>query len=90
MVVEEIHKSSAERERANLPDYDAAYGELGWDTYRSWLDYLPGGALNIAYEALDRHVAKGPPERKALRWISRSGEKRTYSDAHCQESQTSR
>jgi acetyl-CoA synthetase len=42
---------------------------------------LPGGALNIAYEAVDRHVAKGAGERQALRWISRTGERRTYSYA---------
>jgi acetyl-CoA synthetase len=81
MLFAAIHKSSDERMRTNLPDYDAAYGRLGWDTYRDWLDYLPGGALNIAYEAVDRHVAKGFGEREALRWISRSGERRTYSYA---------
>ncbi len=81
MLLEAIRKSSDERARANLPDYDIGCSQLGWDTYRSWLDYLPGGALNIAYEAVDRHVAKGSGEREALRWISRSGERRTYSYA---------
>ena len=81
MAFETICKSSVERSSANLPDYDAAYKTLGWSTYRSWLDYLPGGALNIAHEAVDRHVANGAGEREALRWISRTGERRTYTYA---------
>jgi acetyl-CoA synthetase len=37
------------------------------------LDGLPGGALNIAHEALDRHVAAGHGERLAIRWLSKDG-----------------
>jgi acetyl-CoA synthetase len=76
-----IRKTAAQRQAANITDYDAACRELDWDTFRSWLDYLPGGGLNIAYEAIDRHVAHGKGDREALRWLGKSGERRSYSYA---------
>jgi acetyl-CoA synthetase len=77
-----IRKPASVRTQANLPDDPAARARLGWDTARGWLDYLPGGALNIAYEAVDRHVAHGLGTREAIRWLGRSGEVRslTYGD----------
>ena len=36
---------------------------------------MPGG-LNIAYHALDRHVAEGRGDKLALRWLGKNGEKR--------------
>ncbi|MBU4529571.1 MAG: acetate--CoA ligase [Hoeflea sp.] len=39
------------------------------------LDGLPGGAINIAYEAVDRHVAHGFGSVTALRWLGKSGER---------------
>jgi acetyl-CoA synthetase len=76
-----IRKTAAQRQAANMPDYDAARRELDWDTFRSWLDYLPGGGLNIAYEAIDRHVVHGKGDREALRWLGKSGERKSYSYA---------
>jgi len=73
-----IRKSAAERDSANLsgdPDVSA----LGWETYRQWTDGLPGGGLNIAYEAIDRHVVHGRGEREAVRWLARDGNRRSYS-----------
>jgi acetyl-CoA synthetase len=32
---------------------------------------MPDGGLNIAYEAVDRHVAEGRGDRVALRWIAK-------------------
>lgn len=64
-----------------MPDYDAAYAQLDWEVFRSWLDYLPGGGLNIAHEAIDRHVAHGRGNHEALRWIRKSGEVHRYSYA---------
>ena len=41
-----------------------------WQEARRNLDGLPGGqGLNIAYEAVDRHVARGNGERVAFRFI---------------------
>lgn len=82
--MEIIAKPESVRAAANMPDYAAAHSKLGWTTFRSWLDYLPGGGLNIGHEAVDRHVAHGRGEREALRWLSRAGGRRSYSYADLQ------
>jgi acetyl-CoA synthetase len=66
----------------NLPSYADACASFSWGTARRELDGLPGGALNIAYEAVDRHVRHGRGDRRALRWIAKNDEKRdfTYAD----------
>jgi acetyl-CoA synthetase len=43
------------------------------------LDGLPGGGLNIAHEAVDRHVAKGRGGRTALVWLDKDGDVHAYS-----------
>lgn len=44
-----------------------------WGEARAALDGLPGGeGLNIAYEAVDRHVAGGDGDKVAFRFIDRS------------------
>ncbi|MBY0431477.1 MAG: AMP-binding protein, partial [Rhodospirillales bacterium] len=45
----------------------------GWAEARTWLDGLPGGALNMAHEAVDRHLAAGRGGAVALRWLGRDG-----------------
>ena len=62
---------------ANLADYDRAVADFSWDAARALLDGLPAGGLNIAYEAVDRHVAHGKGAKVALRWI---GEDQTARD----------
>jgi acetyl-CoA synthetase len=57
----------------NLGDYATARESFDWDQVSKYLDGLPGGRINIAHEAIDRH-ARGPLEdHVALRWISRRG-----------------
>ncbi len=63
----------------NLPDYAAARREFTWASARAQLDGFPGGGLNIAYEAVDRHVVRGRGERLALRWLGKNGETRDLS-----------
>ncbi|WP_316574431.1 acetate--CoA ligase [Nocardia canadensis] len=64
---------SPRRGPANLRDYDATCRDFSWDAARSQLAGLPGGGLNIAYEAVDRHAA-GPRARTiALRWVRADG-----------------
>jgi acetyl-CoA synthetase len=43
---------------------------------------LPGGGLNIAHEAVDRHVVAGHGAQAALIWLGREGQRRvlTYGD----------
>ena len=58
----------------NLRDYDAVREAFTWKSVRAELA-MPGG-LNIAYHALDRHVAEGRGDKLALRWLGKNGEKR--------------
>jgi acetyl-CoA synthetase len=67
---------SGSRVSPNLLDYDAARRAFSWQEARRQLDGLPGGALNIAHEAVDRHVARGGGDRIALRWLGRAGGRR--------------
>ena len=76
-----IPKSALEQASANMGSYEEAAAALGWDTFRGWLDYLPGGGLNIAYEAVDRHSVHGRGEAEALRWLGRNGDRRSFSYA---------
>ncbi len=67
--------STQRQTAANMPDYDAARASFSWEQARAQLSGLPGGGLNIAYEAVDRH-AQGPlADTVALRFIRRSGER---------------
>lgn len=60
----------------------AAHLETGWDVARSRMAGLDGGGLNIAHEAVDRHVAAGHGTQTAMIWLGRDGERRvlTYAD----------
>ncbi len=66
---------------SNLPDYDAVCAGFSWEAARSELDGLPGGGLNIAHEAVDRHVAAGRGSVVALRWLGKQGDVRDFSYA---------
>lgn len=54
----------------------------GWEAARARLQGLPGGGLNIAHEAVDRHVAAGHGAQPALIWLGREGQRLvlTYAD----------
>ena len=56
----------------NLTDYAAACASFSWAMERQTLRGLPGGGLNIAFEAIDRHVQNGRGGQVALRCLSRS------------------
>jgi acetyl-CoA synthetase len=62
----------------NLPDYEAGCRGFDWAAARALLDGLPGGGLNIAHEAVDRHAAGPRAGREALRWIGRRGQRRSF------------
>jgi len=55
---------------------------LGFEQARRALAGLPGGGLNIAYEAVDRHAAGARADRVAIRWLGAQGARRqiTYRD----------
>ena len=71
--------------RPNLDDYAAHAAAHDWDAVRAELDGLPGGrGLNLAYEAIDRHVARGRGDKVALRWVSAKHEVEDYTFADMQ------
>ncbi|MCU0278864.1 MAG: acetate--CoA ligase [Candidatus Nanopelagicales bacterium] len=57
----------------NLRDYAATCREFTWDAAAQWLDGLPDGGMNIAYEAVDRHVVHGRGDHVALRCLTKTG-----------------
>jgi acetyl-CoA synthetase len=64
--------------RPNLSNYDKFRAELTWEGIRKELDWFEGGGLNIAYEAIDRHVKTSRKDKVALYWEGKKGESETY------------
>ncbi len=81
MELERIRKSPEDCAGANLRDYDEYARTFSWTEARALLDGLPGGGLNIAYEAVDRHVKAGRGNKLALRWIGRDDSSRDFTYA---------
>jgi acetyl-CoA synthetase len=76
-----IRKRPQDYAGANLVDYADCARTFSWAQARSLLDGLPGGGLNIAHEAVDRHVKAGRGDKLALRWIGRDDSARDFSYA---------
>lgn len=68
--------------RKTLRQTDISPLPTGWEAARARLEGLPGGGLNIAHEAVDRHVAAGHGKQPALIWLGRDGGRQvlTYAD----------
>jgi acetyl-CoA synthetase len=62
----------------NLVDYAAARAGFSWDAAWRELAGLPGGGLNIAHEAVERHAAS---DKVAFRFLSAQGGQRDVSYA---------
>jgi len=75
-----IKKTAPTGARApQLPDPDAARVAFRWETAARELDGLPGGGLNIAYEAVDRHALGTRRDHVAIRWLDKSGTAHDFS-----------
>jgi acetyl-CoA synthetase len=81
MAWETIRKRPEDFAGANLIDYEVDAKAFSWDEARALLDGLPGGGLNIAHEAIDRHVNAGQGAKLALRWFGRDESTRDFSYA---------
>jgi acetyl-CoA synthetase len=72
-----IHKSSGIQGRTTIPnlvDYKQVCRAFTWEAIRAELSGLPGNAgLNLAYEAVDRHLTNERVGRPAIRWIDLDG-----------------
>ena len=83
MVQASIHKQPDPRTAPNLADHATSVARFSWPDAAGLLDGLPGGGgLNIAFEAVDRHLLHGRGDKVAIRWIGKSGERQewTYAD----------
>ncbi len=78
MAQEFIRKTTEQTAQANMPDYQQEVADFSWETAAELLDGLPDGRINIAHEAIDRHVANGKGDKVALRWITKDGERVDY------------
>ena len=84
-----IHKPRLIADAANMPDYGQARAGFSWAAEQALLDGLPNGKLNIAHEAIDRHVQDGNGDVRAIRWIAKNGERQDFS-YHDLQRQTAR
>ncbi|MEN9397852.1 MAG: hypothetical protein RLZ81_2382 [Pseudomonadota bacterium] len=55
----------------NWTGYEQERQSFSWDAARRALQGLPGGGLNIGFEAVDRHAATPLAHKTALRFVSR-------------------
>ncbi|ESR25461.1 acetate--CoA ligase [Lutibaculum baratangense] len=67
-----------DQRRPNLGDYEDVCRKFSWERAAKALAGLPGGGLNIAFEATDRHVVEGRGDRIALRWIAQDKATREF------------
>ena len=65
----------------NFDKYRDLREAFSWAQARTELDGLPSGGLNIAHEALDRHIAAGRGHCRAMRVIARDWTRTDYSYA---------
>ena len=66
-----IAKPRDARRAPNLADYERARREFSWDQAANLLEGLPGGALNMAHEAVGRHARGAKADRLAIRFLAR-------------------
>ncbi len=79
--LERIQKRPEAFVGANLRDYEECARTFSWTQARGLLAGLPGGGLNIAHEAIDRHLNAGRGNKLALRWIGRDDTIRDFTYA---------
>ena len=64
--------------KPNLSDYEYMRRMFRWEDVHRELDWLENGGLNIAYEAVDRHIKTPLKNKKALLWEGKSGESEKF------------
>ena len=75
-----IHKTAADlRVEPNLLDYEKTCKAFTWEAAQVELAGLPGGGLNIAWEAVERHAAGALRDKTALRFLSAAAPPRNLS-----------
>lgn len=64
--------------KPNIGEYQELISSFSWDQMKTELSGLPGGGLNLAYEAIDRHAEGHNPNKVAMYWEGSGGEQETY------------
>jgi hypothetical protein len=72
-VLHKIGKRPGSGLAPNMADYDHARAQFSWSAARAELAGLRGGRLNIAHEAVDRHLAGPVAGTAALRFLGKRG-----------------
>ena len=62
--------------KPNWPDAAFDVSRFSWQAAAGALTGLPGGGLNLAHEAVDRHAAGTRAAHPALRFLERNGSRR--------------
>ncbi len=71
-----IHKTPADHAvRPHLDDYAGTCRDFSWADAQGELAGLPGGGLNIAYEAVERHARGAGRDHVAFRFLGSRGER---------------
>ena len=70
--------------KPNITNYEDLIEGFTWDQIKGEIDGLEGGGLNIAYEAIDRHVVHGHGKKIAFYWLGSKGEEEVYTFAEFQ------
>ena len=55
-----------------------SYTDFTWESMYDQLDWLPGGGLNKAHEAIDRHANGRNRDKIAMIWEGKNGEREDY------------
>lgn len=71
MDCQRIPKSLDTCAEANLADYNTTYATFSWQANDLRLTDLGGGKINMAYEAVDRHLTTEVANRTAIRFLSK-------------------
>lgn len=62
----------------NLGDYGRTCEEFRWEDIEDQLEGLEGGGLNLAHEAIDKHIKTSARDKVALYWESQENKSEEY------------
>jgi acetyl-CoA synthetase len=72
-------------DKHHLPDYEAAYKSFNWEDAHKEFDWSRTGKVNMAHEAIDKHLTRGRRNKLALIYTDREGTTRlTFEDLSLQ------
>jgi acetyl-CoA synthetase len=66
-------------------EYHSLANGFTWEQMKGELDGLPGGGLNLAHEAIDRHAQSHRRDKVAMYWEGTGGQEQRYTFAQLKE-----